>query len=93
MNMNTPNAYGFIATGLLMEALHFLPSVTGVREMWLMVMGVVLVMIGASVLAHVAWLRVAPRLVALAGAITARQTQAREQVRNGTAASGNRVRI
>lgn len=91
--MNALNAYGFIATGLLMEALHFLPSVTGVREMWLMIMGVVLVMIGSSVLAHAAWLRVAPRLAALAGTISARQAQVREQVRNGAAPSGNRVRI
>ncbi|CAM3061316.1 hypothetical protein [Rariglobus hedericola] len=61
--MNTSNAFAFIITGLLAEALHFLPEVTGVREMWLMLMGVVLMLTGGVYLAQASCVWLIPRMV------------------------------
>lgn len=74
--MNTPNALGFIIVGILMEALHLLPDITGVREMWLLVMGGVLMVVGFLVLAQTAWLKIAPRAQALSGALARRRAEA-----------------
>jgi hypothetical protein len=61
--MNTTNAFGFLVTGLIAEALHLLPSITGAREMWLMVMGGVLMLVGVAFIALETWLWVKPRMV------------------------------
>jgi sulfite exporter TauE/SafE len=74
--MNTPNALGFIIVGLLMEALHFLPSINDVRELWLLVMGAVLMAIGFLVLAQAAWLKVAPRVHAFSVSLAQRRAEA-----------------
>ncbi|GEM_PF-2705430 len=87
MTMNTPNALGFIIVGLLMEALHFLPSISGVREMWLLVMGGVLMTVGFAVLAQAAWLKIAPRVQTLSVAATRR----REAAARGTVPEGRRA--
>ncbi|MFA6960969.1 MAG: hypothetical protein WC205_09480 [Opitutaceae bacterium] len=46
-----------------MELLHALPTITGVREMWLMVMGGVLIAVGGAFFARLAWAWFVPRLV------------------------------
>ncbi|HEY9249319.1 MAG TPA: hypothetical protein VIO38_09320 [Rariglobus sp.] len=61
--MNTPNAFGFIGVGLFMECVHLMPTVTGVRELWLMTMGIVFLLVGGSVVARVAWDWIAPRMI------------------------------
>jgi hypothetical protein len=61
--MNTTNAYIFVGVGLLMEGLHLLPEITGVREMWLMTMGGVLTLTGGLFLANEAWVWVKPRMI------------------------------
>lgn len=61
--MNTPNAYGFFGVGLVMQGLHFLPGISAVRELWLMVMGSVLILVGGGFLAQVAWSWITPRLI------------------------------
>lgn len=65
MKFNLPNAFGFMGVGLLMEALQFLPSVSGVRKMWLLFMGGVLLAIGLIAVGRAAWLQVAPRLLVI----------------------------
>ena len=62
MEINLCNAVGFIGAGLLMVTLHYLPNVTGVRELWLLVMGGVLLAIGLLVIARSVWQWIAPRL-------------------------------
>jgi sulfite exporter TauE/SafE len=69
MEINLFNAFGFIGAGLLMVALHYLPNVTGVRELWLIVMSGVLIAIGLLVIARAVWLRIAPRLLVLSQAL------------------------
>lgn len=61
--MNMPNACIFFGVGLMMEFLRIAPSITGVREMWLVVMGGVLMLTGGVFLAHEAWTWVKPRMV------------------------------
>ncbi|MET0263657.1 MAG: hypothetical protein ABW223_12210 [Rariglobus sp.] len=75
--MNTPNALGFISAGMIMAALHFLPTVTGVRELWLLVMGGVLMAVGTATLAQVAWLQVAPKLAVVTQSMSAKRAEAR----------------
>jgi hypothetical protein len=87
--MNIPNAIGFILVGLFMETLHFLSSVTDVREMWLLLMGGVLMSIGFIVLAQTAWLKVSPRVTALSHALARHRANAAR----GTAPGGRRVSI
>lgn len=58
-----PNAFGFIGVGAVMQVLRFLPEVSGVRELWLLVMGMVLVLIGGAVVARAGWAWFAPRMV------------------------------
>ncbi|MDF3057756.1 MAG: hypothetical protein K0R17_1971 [Rariglobus sp.] len=88
--MNMPNAFGFIFAGLVMEGLHFLPGISGVRELWLLVMGGVLTSIGVGVVAQGAWLQVAPRVQALSQAVAARR-RAVIGVPSDVAAPGRRV--
>lgn len=61
--MNIPNSCVFISVGFLMEMLRLLPDVTGVRELWLMVMGGVLMLTGGVFLAQMAWAWVKPRMI------------------------------
>lgn len=77
MKMNFPNAFGFIGAGLLMEALRFLPDITPLREAWLVVMGAVLVSVGASFLARAAWAWTVPRFVLPLLALRARRAEDR----------------
>jgi len=62
--MNTPNAFGFVALGLLMKSLpQVAPSLVagvlapgeGSRELWLAFMGAVLVFTGGAFLLRSAW--------------------------------------
>lgn len=92
MKMNTPNAAGFIAVGLIMAGFHFLPTITGVRETWLLLMGGVMVSVGCTVLAHMAWLRLAPRVTLLLESMATRRADARAQSQN-TATAGRRLSI
>ena len=85
--MNTPNAFGFITVGLVMEGLQFLPEVTGVRELWLMIMGGVLLMVGSLVLAQAAWLRASPHVAASVQAVALRRAEI--QTRRGEQAAAN----
>lgn len=62
-----------------MELLQLLPSVTGVREMWLLVMGGVLMLAGGVRLLQVAWAWFAPRLVLPMLAVLPRREEARER--------------
>lgn len=87
--MNIPNALGFIIVGLLMEALHFLPNINEVRELWLLVMGGVLMSVGFFVLAQMAWIKIAPRVQALSLA----WAQRRAEAARGTAPAGRRASI
>ncbi len=77
MEINLFNAFGFIGAGLLMEALQLLPNVTDVRELWLLVMGGVLLTIGLLVVARSVWLRIAPRLLVLSQALMPERDEAR----------------
>jgi hypothetical protein len=61
--MNISNAFGFVGVGVMMELLHFIPDITGVREMWLIAMGGVMMFTGGLFLAHAAWLWILPRLI------------------------------
>jgi len=69
MEINLCNAFGFIGAGLLMVMLHYLPNVTGVRELWLLVMGGVLLAIGLLVIARSMWQWIAPRLSVMSQAL------------------------
>ena len=91
--MNTPNAFGFITVGLLMEGLHFLPEVTGVRELWLLFMGGVLLMTGYLALAHTAWLQASPRLAASVQAVALRRAEFQEARRAGQESANASGRI
>ena len=62
MKMNLLSAIAFIGIGLVMEALQFLPGLNVVRELWLRIMGGVLLVIGSAVLAQAAWRRATPRV-------------------------------
>jgi predicted membrane channel-forming protein YqfA (hemolysin III family) len=61
--MNTTNAYIFVGVGMLIEGLHLLPEITGVRELWLITMGGVLMLTGGLFLATEAWTWVKPRMI------------------------------
>lgn len=87
--MNTPNALAFIVVGLLMEALHFLPNINDVRELWLLVMGGVLMSVGFWVLAQAAWLKVSPRLQAVRLSFARRRAEAAR----GAVPAGRRAAI
>lgn len=70
MKMNLANAFAFVGVGLVMEALRFLSFLNYVRELWLLVMGGVLLAIGGAVLAHAGWWRiVVPSLRVWVGAL------------------------
>lgn len=88
--MNTPNSIGFIIVGLLMEALHFLPNMTDVREMWLLVMGGLLMAIGLFHMGQAAWFKVAPSFRGLALAISRKRAEAGSR---GIPAAGHRAHI
>jgi hypothetical protein len=61
--MNTPNAFVFVGAGFLMELVRLAPAITGVRELWLAVMGGVLMVTGGLFLAREAWVWVKPRMI------------------------------
>ncbi len=61
--MNTPNACVFFGVGLMMELLRLIPEITGVRELWLITMGGVMMLTGGLFLAHEAWVWVKPRMI------------------------------
>jgi hypothetical protein len=61
--MNTPNAFIFVGVGLMMELVRFSPAITGVRELWLITMGGVLMLTGGLFLANEAWVWVKPRMI------------------------------
>ena len=61
--MNTPNAFGFIGVGLLMELLSPLVALNAVRELWLVVMGAVLLLTGGGFLLRRSLVWLVPRLV------------------------------
>jgi len=84
--MNMTNACGFLGAGSLMQMLHLLPSVTGVRELWLIVMGAVMMAVGAMFFAQKAWAWFAPRMIVpvLAAAMASR-------ARDGVVVAGRRV--
>lgn len=88
--MNTPNSIGFIIVGLLMEALHFLPNITDVREIWLLVMGGLLIAIGLFHMGHAAWLKVAPSVQALVLAMSRKRAEAGSR---GIPAAGHRAHV
>lgn len=75
--MNTSNAYGFVGAGLVMEMMQFLPGVTGVRELWLLVMGIVLMLIGGTYLAQVFWAWLTPRMITPMLALIPRRIEGR----------------
>lgn len=81
----TPNSLGFIVVGIAMSGLSYLPNVTGVRELWLMVMGTVLITVGTALITKAAWAEVSPRLVALTQANAARRAEHRAQAAQGNA--------
>ncbi len=61
--MNTSNAFVFLGAGFLMELLRLAPEITGVRELWLIVMGGVLMLTGGAFFAQMAWVWVKPRMI------------------------------
>lgn len=83
--MNIPNAFLFVGVGLAMELLHFSPEITGVRELWLMVMGIVCMLTGAVFLTQAAWLWAKPRVVVPALALLPKRAEStgRRAVPNG----------
>jgi len=83
--MDTPNALGFIALGMIMGGMSFVPTITGVREMWLLLMGGVLMTAGTVVLAQTAWLQIAPRLLVASQASQARRQNARVEAQSNPA--------
>lgn len=84
----TPNSLGFIAVGIAMNGLSYLPDVTGVREMWLMFMGGVLITVGTALITKAAWAEVSPRLIAFTQANAARRAEQRAQAAQGSNAGG-----
>lgn len=87
--MNTPNAFLFVGLGIFMELLHLSPAVTGVREMWLLIMGGVIMMVGTAFLTQVAWLWAKPRLITPMLMLLPR----REEARARTVPQGRRAPI
>jgi hypothetical protein len=61
--MNTLNASLFVGFGMIMEIMHLSSAITGTRELWLMVMGAVMMLTGGAFLAQEAWLWVKPRMI------------------------------
>lgn len=82
------NACTFFTAGLLMLGARLAPSVTGVREMWLLVMGGVMMAVGGLFFARLAWAWFAPRMVTPLVAVAVRQ---RERAKAGAAVAGRRV--
>lgn len=91
--MNTSNAWGFIGAGLLMEALRYFPEFTAARELWLLVMGGVLVVIGAAVLARAAWRRVEAGALALFESAAVRRARTRTEQIAAVGAHSRRMPI
>lgn len=85
--MNMPNAFLFVGVGFLMELLHLVPTITGVREMWLVVMGGVLLFTGGLFLAQATWVWAKPRLITPMLVLLPRREEAPSRVPNGRRAS------
>lgn len=85
--MNMPNACIFFGVGFIMEFLRLAPAITGVREMWLLVMGGVLMLTGGVFLGHEAWVWVKPRMVTPMLAWMPRAAQESRQVPEGRRAA------
>ncbi len=88
--MDTPNAVGFIGVSLIMQALHLVPGGTAVRELWLWMMGGVLLAIGMAVVAKAAWLQLAPQFEVLWQAVARRR--AADEV-DGSAVAADRATV
>jgi hypothetical protein len=90
--MNTPNAFGFFGAGVMMELLRLLPDVTGVREMWLLLMGAVMLLTGTVFLLQAGWGWFAPRMVTpLVTALGSRRQEAGDA--RPVAADGRRAGV
>ncbi|HSI09070.1 MAG TPA: hypothetical protein VK985_10845 [Rariglobus sp.] len=61
--MNTSNSFAFVGVGFLMELARLTPAISAVRDLWLMVMGGVLMLTGGVFLAQMAWVWVKPRMI------------------------------
>ena len=77
--MNTPNAFVFVSAGFLMQLLHLAPEITGVRELWLMVMGGVMILAGGLFFAQLAWVWVKPRMITPMLVLLPRPVDARDR--------------
>jgi hypothetical protein len=77
--MNMPNALGFIGVGSIMEAIQFVPGISHVRQMWLLVMGGVLIAVGFSVIAQVAWRQLSPWVLKVRQGLAQQRADARGQ--------------
>lgn len=77
--MNAPNAFVFFGVGLTMEVLHLAPAISGVRELWLMVMGGVLMLTGGVFIAQMAWSWVKPRMITPMLVLLPRPAEARDR--------------
>jgi hypothetical protein len=63
MHMNTIHSYVFIGVGFLMELAGRALEMSAVRELWLAVMGAVMMLAGGGFLAQMAWVWVKPRMI------------------------------
>jgi hypothetical protein len=77
--MNIPNSCAFVGTGIFMELLSITPGITVVRELWLIVMGGVMLLTGGGFLAQMGWEWVKPRMFTPMLALLPRPAEARSR--------------